>query len=187
MGDILLYHTGLSLIRRPELGRGRKNADFGPGFYTSPDAAFARRWAAPGDAEVFVNTYVLRTDGLDIRTLERDGAWFDTILSNRRGRGDPLLGCDAAAGPIANDTLFDTMGILTSGLIGPEKALRLLRIGPEYRQVVIKSERALSHLEWTGALTLTKEELSLTRERLRQEEREYLSLFTRALSSEEEA
>jgi hypothetical protein len=34
-----LYHTGRTEIREPDIGHGRKNADSGPGFYLTPDAA----------------------------------------------------------------------------------------------------------------------------------------------------
>ena len=41
------------------------------------------------------------------RRFERGGEWFDCIFRNRRAQ-DPL-DADVAAGPIANDTLFDTL------------------------------------------------------------------------------
>lgn len=40
-----LYHTSSVEIREPDITRGRKNADFGQGFYLTPDTDFARRWA----------------------------------------------------------------------------------------------------------------------------------------------
>ena len=46
-----LYHTSTLEIRKPDLYRGRKNADFGQGFYLTPDAEFSRRWAT-GDAVI---------------------------------------------------------------------------------------------------------------------------------------
>lgn len=41
-----LYHTGNAEIRKPDIFLGRKNADFGQGFYLTPDVEFAHRWAA---------------------------------------------------------------------------------------------------------------------------------------------
>lgn len=35
-------------------------------------------------------------------------------------------------GPIANDTIFDTFGIITSGFLSAEQAIKLLLIGPQY-------------------------------------------------------
>ena len=68
---MLLYHASQSEIRTPKIDRGRKNADFGPGFYLTPGRDFARRWAGAG---AFVNAYAFDPDGLDVRTFERDEA-----------------------------------------------------------------------------------------------------------------
>lgn len=43
--NMLLYHTGYQEIKSPDVFYGRKNADFGQGFYMTPDEEFARRWA----------------------------------------------------------------------------------------------------------------------------------------------
>ena len=43
--------------------------------------------------------------------------WFDYIFSNSNGKKDYLSEYDVIIGPIANDTLYDTLGILTSGFI----------------------------------------------------------------------
>ena len=51
-------------------------------------------------------------------------------------------------GPIANDTIFDTLGIMTSGYLKPENAMKLLLIGPEYRQVAIKTEKGVKQLRF---------------------------------------
>ena len=41
-----LYHTGYEEIREPDIHHGRKNADFGQGFYmTADEEAFAQNFA----------------------------------------------------------------------------------------------------------------------------------------------
>ena len=40
-----LYHTGTIAIPAPDIRHGRVNADFGQGFYLTPDADFTYRWA----------------------------------------------------------------------------------------------------------------------------------------------
>ncbi|MBQ3911920.1 MAG: DUF3990 domain-containing protein, partial [Lachnospiraceae bacterium] len=42
---MILYHTGDKEIRNPDIHYGRKNADFGWGFYLTPDREFTYRWA----------------------------------------------------------------------------------------------------------------------------------------------
>ncbi len=138
-----LYHTGKEEIRCPDIRRGRKNADFGQGFYLTPDRDFAYRWAG---ADAILNEYELDESGLLIHRFSRDEEWFNYIFQNRRARDH--LSADAVIGPIANDTIFETFGIISSGFLNPADALKLLMVGPEYTQVAIKTEKAASRLQW---------------------------------------
>ena len=107
-----LYHTSNTEIRDPDIYRGRKNADFGQGFYLTTDMEFAYRWAGK---DAIVNEYELDEDGLLIYRFERDEDWFNYIFQNRRVRDG--LSVDVVIGPIANDTIFETLGIISSGLL----------------------------------------------------------------------
>lgn len=138
-----LYHTGRQEIREPDIRHGRKNADFGQGFYLSPDREFASRWAV---ADAVMNEYELDESGLLIHRFSRDEDWFNYIFRNRRAVDD--LSADVVIGPIANDTIFETFGVISSGFLKPEDALKLLMVGPEYTQVAIKTEKAASQLKW---------------------------------------
>lgn len=150
-----LFHTGGQEIRVPDIYMGRKNADLGPGFYLTPDEDFAGNWARERTAsDIFVNVYELDTGGLDIRILDKDRDWLDIILNNRLGRGDPSGDADVVIGPVAVDTLFETYGVITSGLLSAEDSLKILSIGPEYTQAVIKTEKAASRLKWVSSYVL---------------------------------
>ena len=138
---MILYHTSDREIRTPDIHYGRKNADFGWGFYLTPDREFTYRWARKN---AVVNVYELDENELNMHTFTRDIHWFEYIFNNRRLRDS--LAADVVIGPIANDTIFDTLGIMSSGFLKPEAAVRLLMIGPEYTQVVIKTEKALKQL-----------------------------------------
>ena len=72
-----LYHTGYQEIRIPDLTVGRKNADFGQGFYLTPDRAFAERWAQESrNALPRVNHYSFFLEGLRVQHFTRDSDWF---------------------------------------------------------------------------------------------------------------
>ena len=60
-----------------------------------------------------MNVYELNLEGLEIEHLERDQKWYSYIYRNRRAKD--TCDADVVIGPIANDTIYDTMGILTSG------------------------------------------------------------------------
>lgn len=144
-----LYHTSDRVIRDPDVHYGRKNADFGQGFYLTPEKEFAHRWAGKN---AVLNEYELDLSGLTVQRFERDEAWFTYIFRNRRAEDG--LTADVVIGPIANDTIFNTMGVISSGFLSPPEALRLLSIGPEYTQVALKTERAAAQLRWLGCETI---------------------------------
>ena len=123
---LTLFHTSNIEIRVPDLYRGRKNADFGQGFYLTPDKEFTYRWA--GENAV-VNKYELDLTGLKVHRFTRNEDWFQYIYQNRR----------------VKDTI-EAVGIISSGYLKPEEAMKLLMIGPEYTQVTIKTQEALKQL-----------------------------------------
>lgn len=170
---MILYHTSDWEIQQPDIRRGRKNADFGQGFYLTPDRDFTYRWARK---DAVVNEYEFDEAGLLIQRFSRSTEWFETIFRNRRM--EDSLTADAVIGPIANDTIFDTLGILTSGYLKPEEALRLLMIGPAYTQVAIKTDRAAAQLRWIRSERIE----GLDTQALRDETEDYLKSFAEEMA-----
>lgn len=171
MGKLLLYHTGFHPRPKPDIRAGRKNADFGQGYYLTPDRDFAERWAMARRGETtYINIYELETAGLRLLELTRDETWFDYIFQNRAGAADAMAEYDVILGPIANDTIYDLMGMTTSGFLDRETSLRILGLGPIYLQIVIKTDRAAEQLNWLGARQLTGKEIARYRETVRTEE-----------------
>lgn len=168
-----LYHVSDRSIPRPDVHYGRVNADFGQGFYLTPEREFALRWA--GEKAV-LNSCELELEGLRVRRFQRDADWFSYIFRNRRGQDG--LDADVILGPIANDTIFDTMGVLSSGFFAPKEALALLRIGPAYTQLALKTERAAAQLRWLGAEPIARLD-SASRSR---EQEEYLKALGEAMA-----
>ena len=174
---MILYHTGSGEIRDPDIHHGRKNADFGQGFYLTPDKEFACRWARERkDEQTVLNTYDLDTEGLDVCEFTRNEDWFRYIFGNRSGREDSIYS-DVVIGPIANDTIYDTLGVITSGFLSSDQALQLLMIGPEYTQVVIKTVKAASHLHWISSEVLTTDRIREYRRVVAAEEQDYQEKF----------
>ncbi|MBQ9515337.1 MAG: DUF3990 domain-containing protein [Ruminococcus sp.] len=180
-----LYHTGFLTITKPDVHYGRKNADFGQGFYLSDDEEFSKRWAKRRKgSDTILNTYELDTDGLRVKRFVRDVEWFDYLYHNRAGYADSLSEYDVIIGPIANDTIFDTWGVITSGLLPQELALELLQLGGEYHQIVLKTKKAVSQLRFIGSRVIPPDEVALYRETVIREEQEYQRLFADRLSRE---
>ncbi len=173
-----LFHTSFEIVKAPDITHGRPNADFGQGFYLSDDEEFSKRWAKKRkDFTSYINKYVLDTTGLKIKTFHRDNDWFEYISANRAGKKDSLSDYDVISGPIANDTLYDTYGIITSGILSTEQALNILRIGSEYTQIVLKSQKAVDALKFEEAFTLQDDEIEKYQALVRDEERNFQEKF----------
>ena len=179
MTDMKLYHTSNIEIKNPDVNYGRRNADFGGGFYLSDNPEFSQKWAS--DRKPIVNEYMLDLTGLAVKRFSLDKEWFEYISKNRAGYPDAFGDTDVIFGPVANDTLYDTYGIITSGLVSSEDSLKLLSVGKRYMQLNIKSEKAASHLKWEGAKQLSKAEIEASKSTLRAEEKEFNEAFWAAL------
>ncbi len=180
---MLVYHTGYQIIEKPDVHHGRKNADFGQGFYLSDDEEFSKRWARERKGIVtYLNRYELDLAGLQVKYLSRNEEWFQYIYHNRSGGADYWNEYDVMIGPIANDTIYDTFGILTAGILTPGQALEVLKIGPEYQQIVLKTEKAATTLRFLEADILPHEQISSYRSLVEKEEAEYQELFSKKVS-----
>ena len=183
MSKMTLFHTGFQIIKSPDIHYGRKNADFGQGFYMTSDYEFSCRWAKERKGETpVVNIYELDTADLQVNRFSRDPDWFSYIFRNRRGQPDSIS-ADVIIGPIANDTIYDTMGIITSGLLKDEDALQLLLLGPEYHQIVLKTEKAAAQLVWSEARTITQKEIHRYKETVATEQDAYLEAIGKVIES----
>ena len=180
---MLFFHAGFDVIKNPDIHYGRKNADFGQGFYTTLDKEFAYRWAKESSGKkTYVNMYELDLEDLTVKQFSRNEEWFEYIYANRHRKPD-LLEADVIVGPIANDIIYDTLGITTSGFLGKSESMELLMIGPEYTQVVIKSEKANEKLRWISSDELSSDKLAKYQALMKKEEeifqKEFAETFER--------
>ncbi len=177
----VVYHSGFEEIKHPDVHYGRINADFGQGFYLTDDWDFSKRWTVPkmGKSPV-INVYELDLQELKVHRFDRDRNWFTYIFNNRRSMKDSI-DADVIIGPIANDTLYDTMGIFTGGILSDDEAMELLMVGTNYRQIVLKTERAAEKLKWKGLNGILPEEAARNRDIVKSEEEKYLEEIGRIM------
>jgi hypothetical protein len=93
-----------------------------------------------------------------------------------------MIDDDVIIGPIANDTLFDTFGIITSGILKKEQALQLLQAGPTYRQIVIRSGKALDQLSFMSCEVIDEKDLDVYHGLVLEEERKFQESFAEKLA-----
>jgi len=171
---MILYHVGFNEIKDVDLKRGRANADFGQGFYLAPDSEFSLKWATfRNDSKTYLNKYELDLDRLNVKTFEKNEEWFDYIYKNRNGFKDDLKEYDVIIGPIANDILYNILGVTTSGMLDKNISFKLLMIGKEYLQIVIKSELAKENLKFIESQILNEKDVLKLKKELKKEEKNY--------------
>lgn len=179
---MLLYHTGFDEIKVPDIHVGRKNADFGQGFYLSTDLDFTRRWARiRKDRDTYINKYELDLDAVKVLKLDRDQKWYEYINNNRNNKADIYAEYDVIIGPIAIDTIYDMYGITTSGFISAEDALKILSIGPVYTQVTLKTDKAVEALSFISSEIVDSETVIFYRETVKSEEDKFQEEFAKVM------
>ncbi len=181
---ITLFHAGYQVIDEPDVHHGRKNADFGQGFYTTDDRDFACSWVRqqPG-SDVIVNKYQLDDSSLKVKTLLRDKEWFEYIFANRRVKPDIYAEYDLIIGPIANDTIYETFGIITSGYLSDEEAMKLLMVGGSSQQIVLKTQKAADSLHFVASEVLSEEQLIAAAMKHQEEDKIFQAEFAKAMES----
>ncbi|MBQ2059001.1 MAG: DUF3990 domain-containing protein, partial [Firmicutes bacterium] len=86
----------------------------------------ALRWTPERKASsVIVNEYILELSGLRTRRFEQDEEWFSYILANRRLKPDALEEADVVIGPVSADTVYNILGLFTSGALSAAQSVKL--------------------------------------------------------------
>ena len=178
MASMILYHASAEPVLEPNPFHERKNADIGQGFYLSPDEEFSSLWAKEG---WHINVYEFRDDGLRSERLEINERWFDIVFQNRNFARDALFDNDVVVAPIANDTLFDLVGILTSGFVPRKTCLEILSIEPRFTQIVLKSEKAIKSLKFLESHIVAKDEADDSKAKAKALSDEFLAKAIKAL------
>lgn len=83
---ITLYHGSTEKIEHPELGKGKRNNDYGQGFYCTAHRDLACEWASKLQGlDGYVNQYEIDTAGLKVLDLSKYGIlhWMTILLKNR--------------------------------------------------------------------------------------------------------
>ena len=145
----ILYHGSHMSVPAPLTGVGRRELDFGPGFYVTVLRDQAERWARRICVIRAIDTPVISIYEFDeaqlpaevrcLRFESYDQQWLDFIVSSRRGE-EPWKGYDIIEGGVANDQVIDTIEDYYSGRITAEQAIGQLRFAKPSHQMCISSQ-----------------------------------------------
>lgn len=148
---MILYHGSSVEVSAPLAKVGRRNLDFGHGFYVTKIEEQARAWAIVIASRKGRNVCpVLNTYTFDRTQAEKDGIrfkcfdtynleWLDYVVACRRGK-DISADYDVVEGGVANDNVIDTVEDYEKGIITAEQALGQLRYKNVNHQICILSQ-----------------------------------------------
>ena len=168
MNKIEVYHAGTEKIINPIWNYGRKNLDFGPGFYLTDIYDQAVIWAKRKSRErksvPLINVYKLdRKSILDNYKnkifSQYNREWLDFIVACRNLQ-KIWMNYDYIEGGVADDRVIDTINLYIQGFISEERALENLFYLKPNNQICINNQEILNnHLEYLNTLELPSDEL----------------------------
>lgn len=133
---MFLYHESNMVVRHPKLIEQNRFLDFGFGFYTTTNkeqaANFAKKVVVRRGGKPVVNVYEIDDDfkesSLNIKMFSSaNEEWLDFVSSNRNGTYDKEK-YDLIIGAVANDDVYRTLQVYSSGLLTKEQALEALKV-----------------------------------------------------------
>lgn len=148
---ITLFHGSYLEVSSPLVKAGRRNVDFGQGFYLTKLREQAVAWskiiaerkgrkAKPVISIFTLDDEDLRAEGFRVKSFdEYNLEWLDYVVDCRRG-GSEQKKYDVVEGGVANDNVIDTVEDYENGIITAEQALGQLRYKKVNHQLCILNQ-----------------------------------------------
>lgn len=164
---IIIYHGSHYLIEKPKFGYGKKNNDYGLGFYCTESLDLAKEWAVDSDMDGIANAYSLDLKGLSLLDLNHEDycilEWLVILLKNRRFDIQSDFGKEAVdylfqyfsldyesydviKGYRADDSYFSFAQDFLNNIISLNTLKRAMMLGRMGEQIVLKSSKAFDNL-----------------------------------------
>lgn len=168
---ITIYHGSKQIVEVPTFGLGKKNNDFGLGFYCTESDDLAKEWAVSSLQNGFANRYLLDTEYMKVLNLNSPDYtilnWIAVLVEHRlfsiktpvARRAKRYLidnfainvnAFELITGYRADDSYFDYAESFLNNGISVEQLARAMRLGKLGEQIVIKSQFAFSRLQFQG-------------------------------------
>lgn len=166
-----LFHGSYVAVPSPLVKLGRRNVDFGQGFYLTKLRQQAESWARTiaerkgRNAHPTLSVFTLDDDAVragayNIKTFKSyDLEWLEYVVDCRRG-GVMQQQFDIVEGGVANDNVIDTVEDYENGIITAEQALGQLIYKAVNHQICILSQEIVDrHLAFVTSEELEKEDI----------------------------
>lgn len=181
---ITLFHGSEKVIEVPSFGEGKRNNDFGLGFYCTETENLAKEWAVSSLRDGFCNRYTLDTEYMKILNLNSPDYtilnWIAVLVEHRlfsirtpiARRAKKYLidnfcinvnAFDIVTGYRADDSYFDYAESFLNNAISVEQLAAAMKLGKLGEQIVLKSQFAFSRIRFEGFDVAEKEEFYVLR------------------------
>ena len=181
---ITLFHGSEKVIEVPSFGEGKRNNDFGLGFYCTETENLEKEWAVSSLRDGFCNRYTLDTEYMKILNLNSPDYtilnWIAVLVEHRlfsirtpiarRAKkylidnfGINVNAFDMVTGYRADDSYFDYAESFLNNAISVEQLAAAMRLGKLGEQIVLKSQFAFSRIRFEGFDVAEKEEFYVLR------------------------
>ena len=200
MDDLLtIYHGSNKIIEHPIFGYGRKNNDFGLGFYCTQNIEMAKEWAVSPFEDGYSNCYKINIKYLKILNLNDPKYsilnWIAILLEHRLfSLNNPIAkearnylidnfginvnAYDIIIGYRADDSYFDFAEAFLNNSISINQLAQAMKLGKLGEQIVIKSEYAFSLLKYENSFKVLKNDYFYKKQaRFNKANDEYLKLL----------
>ncbi len=153
-----VYHGSTICVSEPKLLSASRRLDFGSGFYTTTNLRQAKRWAQikmrrfqseTAIVSIYEADNVFAAKDLRIKCFDTaTEEWLDFVMRYRTGKIDQNVAYDVIRGPVANDTLYETLALYERGILTHAETVVRLRTHKLADQVVLATPRALALLHF---------------------------------------
>ena len=200
---MILYHGSGNIIEHPVLGGGKKNNDYGQGFYCTREIELAREWACTECISAYVNKYELNMIDLNVLDLSKEKFstlnWLAILVNYRKIRvTTPVMRravnwliehflidiseYDVIVGYRADDSHFSFARAFINNQISLGQLAYAMQLGDLGIQYVLRSEKAFEALKYEGFETVDRTIYYAKRKKRDEEARE---AFMKELEKEE--
>lgn len=167
----ILYHGSENIIEQPDYRIGAKTNDYGRGFYCTEEIELAKEWACKNQKNGYVNKYELDLSMMNVMDLNSSQYsilnWLALLAAHRTYWQNGSIAAEAKAyirehflvdisgydviiGYRADDSYFAFAQDFAAGAISLQKLSEAMHLGKLGEQVVLKSRKAFSAIQYLG-------------------------------------
>ena len=166
-----IYHGSNITVSQPLAQAGRRNLDFGRGFYTTRLKSQAQKWALLVASRKMKNSEgIISTSEFNEECFASkeyvyknfpvyDMEWLEFVVACRNGKDETNY--DIVEGGVANDQVIDTVEDYENNRITAEQALDQLKFKKPNNQICIRSQEIIDrYMQFKNAETVRKEDMA---------------------------